>query len=442
MQMEKSTGVLEDLKFLRNKVDIYYENNDVYPLGAEIVGDIKSELGSNINVNDGDKYYKIDYELLGGVSLISGQEKYDKDYYIINKESGNIYYYAGVELTGKTIYTIKQFPQNMDNVTFGVQEFEFKYTPKITTVNKKEDVQIEVIVDIPSEGIVGYQFKIDDNNWTTTKIENNHLFNQLDKDKEYKIAVKVVDTNGNEIYATNNGVTVIVTDSDADSTVIPNLVSTYKKPIIPKGFTPIHEGRAVWESSDGYKYGLVIEDKSGNQFVWVPIEDTTGFEQSIIDNGGFYISRYEIGKETIETVETVVSKRDATVWNNIAYVTAKAKAENMYANVNETLIYDKHWDATLNFIKAYGGNEGYITDSTGLGNYSGTIAVAGSNDVYSQKNIYDMAGNVAEYVQTSAGNVIRGGRFNENSGTSPAENSTTIAAGDYSYVGFRVAIYL
>ena len=218
---------------------------------------------------------------------------------------------------------------------------------------------------------------------------------------------------------------------------------SYSDPIIPKGFKPVENEQdntitqgAVWGSSEGYKYGLVIEDESGNQFVWVPVDGTTvKFERydfgkdslfsscseivpeeiltSVTTNEGFYIARYEAGLKSEEDLSSVekdgsvkpISKQGATVWNSIAWSEdnnnddtnpgdgAATVARAMYPvddtnyGATSTLIYGTQWDATLKFIGAYNvGETGYDTyaiDSTGMGNYNGT---SGTDDIDSYWN--------------------------------------------------------
>ena len=122
----------------------------------------------------------------------------------------------------------------------------------------------------------------------------------------------------------------------------------YNNPVIPKGFKAVEDG-ASWKKNngkiEGWDKGLVIEDKNGNQFVWVPVKDgvqangiyeknedvaykrwhiykeggmenvggfvfsiedtsedelpegVTNEEEQIMKYGGFYIGRYETGIE-------------------------------------------------------------------------------------------------------------------------------------------------
>ena len=222
------------------------------------------------------------------------------------------------------------------------------------------------------------------------------------------------------------------------------LKGTYSNPIIPKGFAPINENGVTWGSEDGYQKGLVIQDESGNQFVWVPVDGTnvtfarqdwrnsegelltypeditigtdtdTQYTETVLPeittsvktNGGFYIARYEAGLPDGASSSSVaidgsvrpVSKQGATVWNSIDWSDnginddenpgdgAVTVAKSMYPvesenyGVASTLIYGIQWDTALKFIGAYGGDATYATDSTGKGNYKGT---SGADDIAS-----------------------------------------------------------
>ena len=278
---------------------------------------------------------------------------------------------------------------------------------------------------------------------------------------------------------------------------------SYSDPIIPKGFAPINENGAIWGTADGYQKGLVIEDGSGNQFVWIPVDGTTvKFERvewgtgylekdecsetvpteistSITNNGGFYIARYEAGKPEEGTLATdgsvkPVSQQGATVWNEIAWSDngtnddtnpgngAVTVARSMYpvADINygavSTLIYGAQWDTALKFIGAYGGDTEYATNSAGKGNCNGTNgaddiastsepAECGAREGFRQKNIYDIAGNVREWTMEkySALRVYRGGSYVDPGSDFPASYRSNNYVDDvYPYFGFRVALYI
>ena len=251
----------------------------------------------------------------------------------------------------------------------------------------------------------------------------------------------------------------------------------------------------------------------GNQFVWVPVETPSDFKtyegyyngskdnylaschepsqegyrydgeeteynlmkQSVETNEGFYVARYEAGKEKINGVDTVVSKKGANVWNYIAWGDsmtsigtdgAVAKAQGMYTNkeeyaVTSTLIYGAQWDAIMAWIDpAYKTTsceaDSFVRNSEGKGNYNedantndwkGDVATCGISDNYRVKNIYDLAGNVTELTMefySADIRVYRGGYYNNEGSNSPASVriNTNPDNGAYDGIGFRVALYL
>ena len=136
-------------------------------------------------------------------------------------------------------------------------------------------------------------------------------------------------------------------------------IENCKNPYIPNNFKYL-EG--AWNT------GFVIEDEKGNQFVWVPCTNNQNdedipilkkqkfttdnetyfdcyeeywfedFIKSSLENGGFYISRFEIGNEN-----------DIPV-SNISIVEAKKISENMYNDINSKLINGYAFDTAISFI--------------------------------------------------------------------------------------------
>ena len=296
--------------------------------------------------------------------------------------------------------------------------------------------------------------------------------------------------------------------------------------IIPKGFYYVGgtkaDGIVISDNpTDKNKYKEQTEAGNsqipgdglvGNQFVWVPVETPADFrtytsyrdgstqsmtnycepsqegyrydgeeteynlmKQSVEDNHGFYVARYEAGKEKVNGVDTVVSKKGANVWNEIAWGDsmtsigtegAVARAKVMYSDkekyaVTSTLIYGAQWDAIMAWIDpAYKTTsceaDSFIRDSTGRGNYDesantnewrGDIATCGISDNYRVKNIYDLAGNVYEWTMEASSTrnrVSRGGIYSYPGSFRPASTRSSSPPDDDSsdYVGFRVALYL
>jgi len=228
-------------------------------------------------------------------------------------------------------------------------------------------------------------------------------------------------------------------------------------------------------------------------------EEYLDIKNSISKYGGFYISRYEAGisekmKEELKksnmldekqfiTKDTTqdfangkykpISKSDSTVWNfikwggafeekasdnlpgndeaNGAVKVARSMYNNSKTSVRSNLCYGYQWDAIMNFIDSnYYNNlceEGsVILDSLNSGNYSGKINKTSSYIGYSNKNIFDLAGNVWEWTMTGYSDlyrVARGGSYypkgNLNSISSQME---TYPSDYYKELGFRVALWI
>lgn len=281
------------------------------------------------------------------------------------------------------------------------------------------------------------------------------------------------------------------------------LGSGYYDPYIPVGFE--HIGTENWNS--GYQ---IKETATGNIFVWVPCvldqskvkegdtvvtfgKTTTGkynasnfgllptdttvaaedstvsdIETSVGTYGGFYIAKYEAGIEgTTENYKLStktatdgsvkpLSKAGKGVWNYISRVNAlavsKAMIDNASTGAKSTLISGAAWDTTLKWMVTASDNKttnaSYDTNSTGKGNYSGTIATTGSNTSYAVNNIFDMAGNVYEWTSencTLNGRscaVLRGGYYITSGSVGPAAyRGYAFETGTDSYTAFRPVLY-
>lgn len=180
-------------------------------------------------------------------------------------------------------------------------------------------------------------------------------------------------------------------------------------PYIPTGFS-YREGDV--------ESGYVIEDSYGNQFVWIPVEsgkltrntmlDTdyeesnstaTALVNSVAQNYGFYVARYEASSYNANGEMVAGSMRNKSPWVNVTYtdaVSAASKAASAfgYEGYQTAIMNSYSWDTTTAWLDA--SFESYST-STSYGNYSGEIRNTGTTESDIKNNICDLAGNVREW---------------------------------------------
>ena len=307
------------------------------------------------------------------------------------------------------------------------------------------------------------------------------------------------------------------------------------KVTIPKGFEVVEEeGTTVPE-------GIVIQDKDGNQFVWIPVgrvykdntgtnysdiqlgrytfntsngtptpvqlayteqnpenykqlvtidpyyqeyatrtnpegiasngtdglnaiaKDLEGFVNSVKNNGGYYLARYEASYGSgssvadykplskVSTSTTFSKSKVGSLWNNVTQIDAAKISRNMYNNdssvgVESDLVNSYAWDTAIVFIQAMGnGNENYANKTS----VNSSIANTGTtgDEVC---NIHDMASNCYEWsteYSTHTGSSyaspcgIRGGSYYSSIYYTASRNNN-VATDKSSYYSFRLALYV
>ena len=113
---------------------------------------------------------------------------------------------------------------------------------------------------------------------------------------------------------------------------------------------------------------------------------------------------------------------------------------------HSTLCYGVQWDAIMRWISKDNTLTGVLTNSSSIGNYTGTLRPTGDDPKNQIKNIYDMAGNVYEWTMEAydtVSRVIRGGGCISSGDNFPASYRYYLSP-DYSNddIGFRVTLYL
>ena len=180
---------------------------------------------------------------------------------------------------------------------------------------------------------------------------------------------------------------------------------------------------------------------------------------SVAQYGGYYIGRYEVGRNS----DTAVVKYNQTPYASITWSTAYGLAKKIITNseVNSYLCSSYAWDTAVNFIQNNSTAKNYATSIEGFnGNWNpqavkdpsgNVIKPAGTSQQLNTGlttqfcNIFDMGGNEAEFTTelnpgTSETVVLRGGRYN---GSTPAGDRWDNISGDaYIGNGFRATLFL
>lgn len=267
-----------------------------------------------------------------------------------------------------------------------------------------------------------------DQNKKVSQIEKQYKVSNEDMEKEYQKAVN------------NASLTIEQAQSEGmfEKTSNTEIVDDYnKKIIIPAGFR-------VTEDAINVTDGIVIEDKDGNQFVWVPVENESDYvrnvsyenvdissksytdsgylpdgiqpeinsnitdeneisninekaeRESVVASGGFYVGRYETGIEN----ENIIVKSGKVVYKGILPNEIKQVAKTMYNNayVKSAVCSGIQWDAMMKFVNGKKDGEGNIFDVTTHSESRSGLGVTGKNEADKVCNIYDIEGNYYEYV--------------------------------------------
>jgi len=274
-----------------------------------------------------------------------------------------------------------------------------------------------------------------------------------------------------------------LSNRDLNVTITNVYSKNYTNPPIPEGYSYIC-GR--WND------GFVIERCSdGSQFVWIPVgwldsngtldgqhfvekfgrrnyrndkfSDDEFFEnfgeelaeqfESVKKYGGFYISRYNISKNSDGKPQSI---KGVIPWNSICFNDAKivASAFENSEMVKSHLPFGAEYDSVLEwFIKSKAKTLREIAeDSNEWGNHSKTkknsskLVETGISENWCANNIYDLAGNVDELTQETAERcccVIRGGNYAYGGEVYPvAYRNYDHYDIDDCHDGFRIVLYI
>ncbi len=265
---------------------------------------------------------------------------------------------------------------------------------------------------------------------------------------------------------------------------------------IPAGFAPTQI-----EGENSVENGLVIVDSNGNEFVWIPVNESeyeidTSFDNNLNGNeltyipnylpegiensesnneeeiekelvtkegiNGFYISRYEAGDEAVSKDRTsdseygkLVSKKGTYPYNWVSQDEANEIAKEYVNNdsVKSGLITGRQWDAVMKFIQKKERYDGigniYDVKKYDNSRHLGGWRETGKNPADMVCNIYDLEGSCLEWtterVKISGYNMIFRGGCDGNDETA-LRCASYRKCKNYGYewhaIGFRFVLYV
>ena len=284
-----------------------------------------------------------------------------------------------------------------------------------------------------------------------------------------------------------------------------NFVTKNTEVTYPGGNVWIPEGfRISKDSASTVQNGVVIEDKDGNQFVWVPVATLADYKRtwyhgyvsfskfsealpedektSVERYKGFYIGRYEAGdKESTgttkatfrtsssDTSNSVTIKADQVPYSCVTRTKAVSLAEGFATKqgykAKTKLVSSYAWDTTIAFIEKTVNNYG---SSSSQGNYSNTSVtykditdeskpektkaensplLVATGQTTPVCNIYDMGGNVLEWTTESCSYkfspyAMRGGDGSGKFAHDAAGYRINNPGDAYGNVGFRLTLFM
>ena len=278
-----------------------------------------------------------------------------------------------------------------------------------------------------------------------------------------------------------------------------NFVTKNTEVTYPDGKVWIPEGfKVADDSASTVQGGVVIEDKDGNQFVWVPVATLADYKRtwyteydsfssysealpedektSVERYKGFYIGRYEAGdkestksktlRSSNDVTKTVTIKANQAPYNYVTRTQAVSLAEGFATKqgykAKTKLVSSYAWDTTIAFLQKVNSDYG---NRSAEGNYSDTTFsytdITGASQTKASNsqvlvptgqttpvcNIYDMGGNVYElttesYSDTDRPCAERGGGYGGIFALGSAGDRSNYSGYARDDVGFRLTLFM
>lgn len=484
-------------------------------------------------VNNGETKVDIDYQVK---SLTIAGTTYETVYEGFTPTTDNY-----ITIAPSLLETVETVNEETGEVTDVKEIYKSAITNDITRFPFTIEIEYSAQVDAVSEN--EYDVKVSGKGYLKATVNWVGDNDRLDSEWGYIVGEFLKDNPTETVMSIVLSIDSYQVDPDGTTLEVTMPRTDTTRPYLPEGFK-----RVVGTS---LTTGLVVEDASGNQYVWIEVPksksvySTSGIEitefteeeisqietdlrnyvagyssrvdqhlsydaigvsasnyttlkqnmlKSIYTYGGFYIGRYETGvedaprtKATSSTPSTVpVIKANVYPYNFVTCAQANTIAGRLAQdNYQTSLLFGIQWDLVLKYLETQGTPQEWLkTDSTLFGNYvnnaysltnvnikynltiSGwhaglevipyeknedeeVLLGSGANSGFCSQNIYDLAGNLAEWTYNVAliDGIYVGGNGGDyssasNGTTSPANycgtNNTLTGAKN---IGFRVALF-
>ncbi len=216
-------------------------------------------------------------------------------------------------------------------------------------------------------------------------------------------------------------------------------------------------GRYDFDETTGvasaYSGNYVEEDKGDTNATLKNYGNTiakniTNFKNSVTQNGGYYIGRYEArttkARDGYKNPLTQITEKGTDqVYNYVTQLQAANQAQNMYNSTKFTsdLMNSYAWDTATLFLQTYGTNATYSRKTS----INSSLSQTGTTDD-KQCNVYDMASNVWEWTTETSNNssspcARRGGSYIYSSNFTSSHGSST-TSGSVANIGFRPLLFV
>lgn len=486
--IERVTNMYIDIEGISDRVSNYYTRYGALPVLNEIdlsndstISNWISERNSNSNEgplgkNDSDKFYVIDLKALENLSLNygSGFAKItdstlpsDKDVYVINEKSHNIFYLHGIKINNNGVIKMYYTNQDKDTATVDIRYVDGVKIPdgfSYKSGSTKNDFKIQ------DGNTVEYSWaNIEDNEYSVQPSSSNYnivssdseiapitiafasgqniddlktsynefggfyfnalgnvYYHSISEDDNwgpvYDVAGVYTDKNGDKAYIpagfkmnklsslnTINKGLVIKNDSTGDEYVwidVPDKILANARTLdeIEKALKNYAKDYREDGYEDTYQEGLVMTNDSTKNNKVVYNELKNKMLQSIKENGGFYIGRYEAGKGSNNTV---ITQRDARPWNEITIKDAQIASNDLSTDsYTASLMFGIQWDLVCKFLEETGVTYNDIAkNSKDWGNYCNSIFKLNRGEYQSLSN-WNLQADWKAYTEDNAGYVV------------------------------------